>query len=110
MFSGARECTMSRSNVEMGAPFNTADTPPTTTKSTWFADKVSRIAAESTVGESVTQLLDRSNVLLQHLQSLGGSQRKHSADKRQIDAVIAVLGLRRVIARQRRVLDGFVGQ
>src|SRR5579871_309775 len=93
---GSREWTMSTSNVFTGAPRNTADNPPTRMKSTCASANARRIA-ENLVSIQFADREDFIRVAFGEFEPLGRSEREHPADQRQIDAVRAVIRLRRGI-------------
>src|SRR6266404_9858648 len=78
---------MSRSNVRIATPCNTAATPPTTIKSTRWAASVLRIASKSGSVVFCTNSFDGSQIVLQCSQTFVGRERQKPANERQIHAV-----------------------
>src|SRR5260370_21564255 len=56
---------------------------------TWMARRTRRISRKLVFG-LLTDTQDRGNIVLQHVEPLGWSQRQHPADQRQVDTVLAV--------------------
>src|SRR5947207_1042189 len=92
-FTASRACTTSKSNVFSGAPLRTAATPPTTMNSTPASTNARRVAVNLWSGIQFADRQDVVQMIFQDLKPLGGSQRPHPANQRQINAVFAVAGI-----------------